>query len=383
MHEHRYGLVSCQSHPYLGRHARIGNVGGRTVANTMRADVRHAGGLERPAPAAVVLAKGQVLVRVVWRRQDIRAAFPARRRREQPIGFRAHGLGHAASLAVGPNHTAVLEVQPSPFEWADFGAPGGKLELQPDRQGDDVVLQPFGLQLVQVAVDQRQFAIHDEPGFLARREHRDMPARVRAVRAVAPHFGQIEHLAQYAECLICLGRLVRELFHQPGNVGALHIKHLLAAQQWDDAAVDDALIAFLRAGLVALLGVVLHELLAQLRDGGGLARLGFGAAGIAASANLGQPVLRHDAGLLDGQFSEQTQGGLAALARVRAVLEHEHPATRRGDLAQEAGHHGVPQFDGLRLGLCRLYGGLGELDLGHDDSLERPDSKSHIGAARG
>ena len=32
--------------------------------------------------------------------------------------------------------------------------------------------------------------------------------------------------------------------------------------------------------------------------------------------------------------------------------------------------------------MCRLYGGLGELDLCHDDSLERPDFKSHIGAAR-
>ena len=36
----------------------------------------------------------------------------------------------------------------------------------------------------------------------------------------------------------------------------------------------------------------------------------------------------------------------------------------------------------MRLGLYRLYGGLGELDLCHDDSLERPDFKSHIGAAR-
>ena len=210
-----------------------------------------------------------------------------------------------------------------------------------------------------------------------------MAARVGAVRAVAPHLGQIEHLAQYAECLICLGRLVRELFHQPGNVGALHIKHLLAAQQWDDAAVDDALIAFLRAGLVALLGVVLHKLRAQLGHRGRFAHLVLGAAGVAAPANLGQPVLRHDAGLFNRQFPEQAQGRLAALARVRAVLEHEHPTARRGNLAQEAGHYGIPQLDVLRLGLCRLYGGLGELDLCHDDSLERPDFKSHIGAARG
>ncbi|PQJ25641.1 hypothetical protein BSZ31_12370, partial [Limnobacter sp. SAORIC-690] len=36
--------------------------------------------------------------------------------------------------------------------------------------------------------------------------------------------------------------------------------------------------------------------------------------------------LRHDAGLLDGQFPVLAQGGLAALAGVRAVLEHEHLA---------------------------------------------------------
>jgi hypothetical protein len=83
-----------------------------------------------------------------------------------------------------------------------------------------------------------------------------------------------------------------------------------------------------------------------------------------------------------GQFPEQAQGGLAPLARVRAVLEHEHEAARRGNLAQEAGHHGIPQFDGLRLGLRRLHGGLGELDPGHDDSWERPVSKSHMGAMR-
>ncbi len=35
-------------------------------------------------------------------------------------------------------------------------------------------------------------------------------------------------------------------------------------------------------------------------------------------------------------------------------------AARRCNLAQEAGHHGVPQFDDLRLGLRRLDGGLGE-----------------------
>ena len=257
------------------------------MTDAVRAYVRHAGGLERPAPAAIVLAKGQVLGRVVRRRQDVRAAFQTRRRRKQPIGFLAHGLGNAANLAVGPHHAPVLEVQPAPFERADFGAPRRKLELQPDRQRDDVVLQPLRLQFLQLAEDPHHFLVHDEPGFLARRVHRDVAARIRAVRAEAPDFGQVEHLAQHAEGLVGLGRLVGQLFHEPRNVGPLHVMHLLAAQQRDDVAVDDALVAVLRADLVALLGVVLHELFAQLGHRGRLARLGLGTAGITTPANLG------------------------------------------------------------------------------------------------
>ena len=47
----------------------------------------------------------------------------------------------------------------------------------------------------------------------------------------------------------------------------------------------------------------------------------------------------------------------------------------RRNLAQEAGNKGVAQLDGLRLGLCRIDCGLGELDFRHDDSSERPDSQ--------
>ena len=70
----------------------------------------------------------------------------------------------------------------------------------------------------------------------------------------APHFGQVEHLAQHAEGTVRLGRLVGQLLHQRGHVRALHVLHLYPAQDRDDAAVDYALIAALRAGLVTLLG---------------------------------------------------------------------------------------------------------------------------------
>lgn len=155
---------------------------------------------------------------------------------------------------------------------------------------------------------------------------------------------------------------------------------LLAAQQWDDAAVDDALIADSGAGLVALFGVVLLELLAQLLDVGSFAGFRLGCAGISTTAYLGQPFLRERAGLLGGQFPILAQGRLAALAGVRTVLENEHLPARWGNLAQEAGHQRIPEFDGLCLWLCRIDRGLGELDFCHDDSSERPGSQE---ASRG
>ena len=52
----------------------------------------------------------------------------------------------------------------------------------------------------------------------------------------------------------------------------------------------------------------------------------------------------------------------------------------RRNLAQEAGNKGVAQLDGLRLGLCRIDCGLGELDLRHVTPRKDPIPKSLIGA---
>lgn len=54
--------------------------------------------------------------------------------------------------------------------------------------------------------------------------------------------------------------------------------------------------------------------------------------------------------------------------RPEVVLAPEHLAACRCHLAQEAGRQGVAQFDGLRQALRRINCGLGELDLGQDDS---------------
>ncbi len=192
-----------------------------------------------------------------------------------------------------------------------------------------------------------------------------MAARIGAVRPITPHFGQVEHLAQDAERLVRLGLLVRKLFHQSGNVRPFHVVNLLTAQQRDDAAVDDALIADSGAGLVAFLGVVLHELLAQLLNSRRLTSLGLGCTRIAAPAYLGQPLLRQRTGLLDGQFAVLAKRRFAALSSICTILKHEHLATGRCDLAQKAGNKRVAQLNGLRLGLCRIDGRFGEFYLSH------------------
>ena len=92
--------------------------------------------------------------------------------------------------------------------------------------------------------------------------------------------------------------------------------------------------------------------------------------------------MRQRSGLFDGQFPVQTQGRFAPLSGVRTVLEHEHLAACRRDLAQKARNQGVAQFDWLRLGLCRIDCGLGEFDFRHDDSSESPISRSLLGAKR-
>jgi hypothetical protein len=70
-------------------------------------------------------------------------------------------------------------------------------------------------------------------------------------------------------------------------------------------------------------------------------------------------------------------------ARIRAVRAQSPHFGQAEHLAQEAGHHGVPQFDSLVLGVWHIDCGLGELDLCHDDSSESPVSKSRVGATRG
>lgn len=66
--------------------------------------------------------------------------------------------------------------------------------------------------MLQVTENSPRFIVHDEPSVLAERTHRNITARIRAVRAQSSYFGQVEHLAQYAKVSIHLGLLVGRVF---------------------------------------------------------------------------------------------------------------------------------------------------------------------------
>ena len=66
---------------------------------------------------------------MAWRRQHIRIVLLPRSGRKQPVGFLAHGFGHTAGLAVGPDDAPVLQIDPFPFERDDLGAAASELEL--------------------------------------------------------------------------------------------------------------------------------------------------------------------------------------------------------------------------------------------------------------
>lgn len=76
-----------------------------------------------------------------------------------------------------------------------------------------------------------------EVGGLVIRVPRDMAARVGTVGPIAPHFGQVEHVAHDAECPVRISGLVGHLLHRCGHVGTLDVLHLHATKQRNDVAV--------------------------------------------------------------------------------------------------------------------------------------------------
>ncbi|WP_181002485.1 hypothetical protein [Pectobacterium odoriferum] len=64
-----------------------------------------------------------------------------------------------------------------------------------------------------------QFIVHDKLDVLAGRTHRNITARIRAVRAQSSYFGQVEHPAQYAKGSVHLGLLVGRVFIKSATPG--------------------------------------------------------------------------------------------------------------------------------------------------------------------
>jgi len=105
-----------------------------------------------------------------------------------------------------------------------FGMAGGELELQADRQRNDLGHQPLGLQLVEMAKQLAHFLTADEVCGLAGREHGNMATGIRAIGPMPPDLGQVEHLPHDAKGAVCIGLLVPSA----SNTGGKLFKFLLA-----------------------------------------------------------------------------------------------------------------------------------------------------------
>jgi len=155
---------------------------------------------------------------------------------------------------------------------------------------------------------------------------------------------------------------VRHSLHQSSNTQTHDRSNPIAPQQKNDGESYGALVAILSAYSLycACWSKLLHERCPQHPHHRRIAHLGLRASGGAALANLGQPVLSHEARLFNGQFSELPQSRLVPFARIRAILKHEHPAPRRSNLVQETGGDGIPQFNRRRLKLRHCNNSTGK-----------------------
>ncbi|MCY1364412.1 hypothetical protein D9M69_512130 [compost metagenome] len=244
------------------------------------------------------------------------------------------------------------------------------------------MLQFLGLRLVQIGEQLDHLFVSDEAGRAFLRILGYVTAWIRAIGAVAPQLGQVEHLAHARQHSIGLRWGFLHALHQRDDIVARDLVSFLTAEGRDDVSVDLVLVAALRAWLVAHLGVILHEPFAQFLDRRSLAGLGLIVSGVAAVPDFGQPVLRQRTGLFDGQLAELAERRLAAHAGVRAVLEHEDFAARWCNLAQEARNDRVPEFNVAGSCLSRANNAFGQFDLRHDVLLKGLNSRSLLGARR-
>ena len=61
------------------------------------------------------------------------------------------------------------EVDPIPLEFEHLRHAGGEIELQPNREGEERVLEAFGVRMIEIGIETSQLVVSDEAGALRAR----------------------------------------------------------------------------------------------------------------------------------------------------------------------------------------------------------------------
>ena len=193
-----------------------------------------------------------------------------------------------------------------------------------------------------------------------------MPARVRAVRAPVPFFGQVHHLGNQGQRPVRRAGCFPHGVVQIGDVGARHDGDPLAPQGGEHVK---AKVARVRPGAAwPLLGacVFRHVAFGQVRYRGGLAGLPALRGGVRAVLYPGKQAFRLHTRLFGSDDAMPAQGVSARYVVLVPVLENVRLHTGGFDPKAEAGKFVIPDKQIAVTGLDRRDGSVGE--FGHDSA---------------
>lgn len=199
------------------------------------------------------------------------------------------------------------------------------------------MLKAFRVGAVEIGVELGEFRVLDQACPAAFGIFGHEPAWVRAVLAMPPEFGAVEHLAEQAQHVIGGTRGGGHVAHDPRDFGARDVGDLELAKPGDDMGPDRGAVALDRVRLVMGYRISGQILVAKLANRRIFAGGALGQRWILAFPDFRQPFLGDRPGLLHGEFSKRTDGWLAPFTPDRPVLEHEGFASCWADLAEKAG----------------------------------------------
>lgn len=189
--------MSGQSHAYLDRNARIGDIGCCPVTDRVRSSCGDAYCAKHPLPRPMI------------RSVEDRAARFVRSRYDEPRTIRTvlsqlqkHGslirnwLPHRSSLAVRPSDLSGLDIHPTPFKIENFGGTRSESQLQPDRKRICVDFATLGARQFQIFNQPYHLWLCDEGRRLLADRHRDPLTRVSILGSISPLHGPSKHSAQ-------------------------------------------------------------------------------------------------------------------------------------------------------------------------------------------